>query len=50
MNTPVLQDTGRPHSVALPNMQELWRLLEQFNKAALARRFPGWDARSASAR
>ena len=37
------RDTGRPQSLALPASHEFWRLLERFNKASLARRFPGWE-------
>lgn len=38
------RDTGRPQSLALPARQEFWSVLERYNKAALRRRFPGWDA------
>lgn len=40
-NTP--RDTGRPQSLALPTNHEFWLLLERYNKAALARRFPDWS-------
>lgn len=42
------RDTGRPQSLALPASHEFWLLLERFNKAALARRFPGWETDSTS--
>ncbi len=50
MNDKTPQGTGRPQDLGLPNMHELWQLLEQFNKASLALRFPGWDDRAASSR
>ena len=34
----------RGSNVSLPAARETWQLLERFNKAALARRFPGWEA------
>ncbi len=44
------RDTGRPQSLALPATHELWMMLERFNKAALSRRFPGWDSDDARSR
>ncbi|MGH1344798.1 MAG: hypothetical protein ACRBN8_24775 [Nannocystales bacterium] len=44
MTTPTPRDTGRPHSLALPASHETWLMLQRFNKVALAKRFPGWDA------
>jgi hypothetical protein len=39
--------SSRRQDLALPAPHEYWQLLERFNKDALARRFPGWDARPA---
>ncbi len=44
VTTPTPRDTGRPHSLALPASHETWLMLQRFNKVALAKRFPGWDA------
>lgn len=49
MTAPTPRDTGRPQSLALPASHEYWLLLARFNKVALSRRFPGWDARQAEA-
>ena len=43
-------DTGRPQSLALPTQHEFWLLLERYNKAALARRFPDWSGAPSDAR
>lgn len=44
------RDTGRPQSLALPTSHEFWLLLERYNKAALARRFPEWPGTPGDAR
>lgn len=44
VTAPTPRDTGRPQSLALPASHETWLLLERFNKVALSKRFPSWDA------
>lgn len=44
------RDMGQTQRLALPSRQEFWSLLERYNKAALARRFPDWPAAPSDAR